>query len=233
MPTKVIGHRGSAGYYPENSIEGFLHAIEVGADGVEIDVQKTVDDIFILFHDDDIEGTPFQKLTYLEVVEKTGRKPTLLVEALEEVRNKIFCDAEIKISVGADIGKAIQAFQDILPEDQYHIKSFEESILIFLRKGGYKSPIALNLGFENIDLSRYTPNEVVRKIQAIDPYQVHPAREFMFSWVVESLREVGLPLWVWTVDNPAEVEYFLGVDSISGIITNRLPETLRIRSTWC
>ncbi len=233
MHTKIIGHRGSAGYHPDNSIAGLLHAIEVGADAVEIDVHKTLDGIQVLFHDDSVEGVPIHKLTYLELIYRADPKPILLEHALETIKGKIFCDAEMKLSVGKDVSKVLRTFEQILPHDQYHVKSFEDKILRFLRKKGYSRPIALNLGHENIDLRRYAPEEIVTRIKAIAPYQIHPAREFMFSWVFEALQEVGLPLWVWTVDAPAEVEYFLGLDGISGIITNCLPETLEIRSRLC
>lgn len=233
MHTKIIGHRGSAGHHPDNSIDGLLHAIEVGADAVEIDVQKTLDGIQILLHNDDIEGVPIHKLTYLELIGKVDQKPTLLDHALEAIKGKIFCDAEVKLSVGQDVGKVLRTFEQILPHDQYHIKSFEEKILRLLRKNGYTRPIALNLGYENIDIRRYAPEEVLARINVIAPYQIHPSREFMFSWVFEAIQESGLPLWVWTVDTPTEVEYFLGIDNISGIITNCLPETLAIRSKCC
>ncbi len=53
----VLGHRG-AGWnragnpYPENSMLAVRAALEMGADGVEIDLVKTADDVFVLRHDD-------------------------------------------------------------------------------------------------------------------------------------------------------------------------------------
>ena len=46
LKTKVWAHRGASGYVPENTLEAFLKAAEMGADGIELDVQLTkVDDI--------------------------------------------------------------------------------------------------------------------------------------------------------------------------------------------
>ena len=37
---KVFAHRGASGYAPENSLEAFELAVRMGADGVELDVDR-------------------------------------------------------------------------------------------------------------------------------------------------------------------------------------------------
>ena len=49
--TLVIGHKGAAGLAPENSLEAFRMAREVGADGVELDVRRTADGALAVHHD--------------------------------------------------------------------------------------------------------------------------------------------------------------------------------------
>lgn len=44
-------HRGEMVYYPENSAEGLISAVMLGADMVEIDPRVTKDGVFILLHD--------------------------------------------------------------------------------------------------------------------------------------------------------------------------------------
>ena len=39
MKTKVWAHRGASGYMPENTLPSFKKAVELGADGVELDIQ--------------------------------------------------------------------------------------------------------------------------------------------------------------------------------------------------
>ena len=51
----VWAHRGASGYAPENTIESFGMAIEQGADGIELDVQLTKDDVLVVIHDEWIE----------------------------------------------------------------------------------------------------------------------------------------------------------------------------------
>ena len=43
MKTQVWAHRGASAYAPENTLEAFRLAAEMGADGVELDVQLSRD----------------------------------------------------------------------------------------------------------------------------------------------------------------------------------------------
>ena len=46
-----IGHRGAMGYEPENTIASIKKAIDLGADGFEIDVFRCLSGEIVLFHD--------------------------------------------------------------------------------------------------------------------------------------------------------------------------------------
>ncbi|MCP5201680.1 MAG: glycerophosphodiester phosphodiesterase [Gammaproteobacteria bacterium] len=52
----VIGHRGAAGDYDENTLAAFRHAAACGVDGIEFDVRQ-LDDALIVLHDDTLERT--------------------------------------------------------------------------------------------------------------------------------------------------------------------------------
>jgi glycerophosphoryl diester phosphodiesterase len=47
----VVGHRGARARFPENTLPAVRHALESGADAVEVDVRVTSDDVLVLFHD--------------------------------------------------------------------------------------------------------------------------------------------------------------------------------------
>lgn len=51
----VIGHRGVMSIAPENSLSGFRKAIELGIDGVELDVHMTKDKKLVVLHDSNIK----------------------------------------------------------------------------------------------------------------------------------------------------------------------------------
>jgi glycerophosphoryl diester phosphodiesterase len=50
----IVGHRGALDLAPENTIPAFEAALNAGADGVEFDVQRTVDGHLVIFHDEDV-----------------------------------------------------------------------------------------------------------------------------------------------------------------------------------
>lgn len=50
--TYVICHRGAAEFAHENTLEAYRAALELGADGNEIDIRATKDGVLVCFHDD-------------------------------------------------------------------------------------------------------------------------------------------------------------------------------------
>ncbi|RLL45092.1 glycerophosphodiester phosphodiesterase [Oceanobacillus piezotolerans] len=55
--TKIYGHRGSMGAYPENTLISFQKAIEQGVDGIELDVHMTKDGEIVVIHDEQLDRT--------------------------------------------------------------------------------------------------------------------------------------------------------------------------------
>ena len=53
----IFAHRGASAYAPENTRAAFLKAVELGAKSFEFDVQITLDDKFVVFHDYTLERT--------------------------------------------------------------------------------------------------------------------------------------------------------------------------------
>jgi glycerophosphoryl diester phosphodiesterase len=52
VPAFVVAHRGGAGLRPENTLAAFAHAIELGAEGFELDVHLTRDREVVVHHDE-------------------------------------------------------------------------------------------------------------------------------------------------------------------------------------
>ena len=76
----VIAHRGASAAAPENTIEAFVLARELGADWVEFDVRRTADGVVVVHHDAHLpDGRLLGDLT---VDELPGHVPNL-AEALE------------------------------------------------------------------------------------------------------------------------------------------------------
>jgi len=98
-----IAHRGFTRKFPDNTLEAFRAALELGVDGVEFDVQETADGLFFIYHDDEIKGRPILTMTSAEVqavrlrgeypvptleqaLQLLGRGPILIVE-LKQVKS--------------------------------------------------------------------------------------------------------------------------------------------------
>lgn len=48
-------HRGASEYYPENTLRSFYAGLEMRADGIETDIQRTSDGVLVLHHDDTLK----------------------------------------------------------------------------------------------------------------------------------------------------------------------------------
>ncbi|MFV1987093.1 MAG: glycerophosphodiester phosphodiesterase [Gemmatimonadota bacterium] len=56
-PIRAIGHRGAAAFAPENTLPSFDHAVQVGADGVELDLHCSADGHLMVIHDSTLDRT--------------------------------------------------------------------------------------------------------------------------------------------------------------------------------
>jgi len=68
----IIGHRGNSAHAPENTLESFRQAVELGADAIEFDVHVTADDVPVVMHDPMVDRTtdqtgPISALTWAQV----------------------------------------------------------------------------------------------------------------------------------------------------------------------
>ena len=95
----VIAHRGFTRDFPDNTLEAFHAAREIGADGVEFDVQETSDGGFVVFHNDSIDENSISKLKLEDIqqlrVGGSYRIPTLQ-QALEVLGSGLVLLVELK-----------------------------------------------------------------------------------------------------------------------------------------
>ena len=87
--TKVWAHRGASGYAPENTLDAFRKAVEMGADGIELDVQMTKDGELVVIHDETIDrvsnGKGWVKNYTYEELKKFNFNKTHLEYTKEEI----------------------------------------------------------------------------------------------------------------------------------------------------
>ena len=70
----IVGHRGNAAHAPENTIESFRQAVELGVDALELDVHLSADGHVVVIHDSTLDRTTngsgrVERLTLAEIAE--------------------------------------------------------------------------------------------------------------------------------------------------------------------
>lgn len=55
--TLIFAHRGASYHCPENTMASFIKAAQLGADGIELDVQLSSDDVPVVIHDPTLHRT--------------------------------------------------------------------------------------------------------------------------------------------------------------------------------
>jgi glycerophosphoryl diester phosphodiesterase len=151
MKTKIIGHRGGVAGYPENTLAAFKKAVELGADGVEFDVQLTKDGEIVVIHDEFIDRTmngsglvkdhTFAELRDMNVGEffnsefKNQKIPTLR-EVLEIVKDMEIINIELKnhLSYPNLETKVLKLVDEFKIRDEVIISSFNHYSLEKIKK---------------------------------------------------------------------------------------------------
>lgn len=66
----IIGHRGASSFAPENTLAAFQMALDLGADGVEFDVQLARDGVPVVIHDDNLNRTGLREESVADLTSK-------------------------------------------------------------------------------------------------------------------------------------------------------------------
>ncbi len=103
-PSMVIGHRGAAGYAPENTIASFEKAIELGVQMIEFDVRLCKTGQLVVIHDETVDRTTngeglVSDMTIDELKELDagdGQSIPTLQEVLDVIDRRIWVNIELK-----------------------------------------------------------------------------------------------------------------------------------------
>ena len=90
-------HRGASQYYPENTLYAFYAGLHMGADGIETDIQRTLDGVPVLFHDRTLErilGDPRRIALFFDLLRRffPGVSESLQ-DLVREFRFRLFFDS--------------------------------------------------------------------------------------------------------------------------------------------
>lgn len=229
-----VGHRGAAGTHPENTMVSFRRAMEIGVDGVEFDVHRTMDGHLVVIHDAAVDRT-------------TDGNGLVMAMTLEELRR---LDAGVK--KGSEFaGEQIPTLQELIrstPPDLFlflelkagsvHYPGIEAELLAVLQEEGATGRVQVS-SFDHQALKRLhelepsLPLGMLFAENLLNPAAlaleigceaIHPAWEWVTEEMVAAAHDAGLKVNTWTVNNPFAIARVLsfGVDGVMSDFPDRL-----------
>lgn len=239
MSNWIIAHRGSRLKAPENTLKAFETAIQDGADMIELDVRMTRDQVLIIRHDADLDGSLLRTLTWSEVQslsEKLGSPIPTFSETLDFCRGKILLDIELK-EAGYESQIIALLNKKFSPQDCI-LTSFQPKILSQIRTIDPKWKIGLLLG----DIGQGNILQQVRQaiknlfpskiVESLNPDYLVPHLWMMHAGFTRWNRTLQIPLLIWTVNKPKSVQSLLKKHAIAGIITDNPTMALQARARF-
>ena len=204
ITTKIIAHRGASGLVKVgNTLEAFQKAIEVKADGIELDLRKTKDNIICVHHDPNIQDLIIKDHTYEEcniAASNLGYHVPTLQETLELCCGKILLDIEIKETGYED--EIINMVLKYYNENEFYIRSFIYDAILNVKKVNPNIFTFLLVGekFKPIKelLSEIFPSKLLIKTKADG---ISPIRKYLMFGYISRMKRQKTPISVWTVNN--------------------------------
>jgi glycerophosphoryl diester phosphodiesterase len=227
----VLAHRGARRWAPENTLAAFTRALELGADGVELDVHRTGDDELIVHHDADIPGVGVAAAVPLAAIRAARPEVPTLAEALDACAGALV-NIEIKNLPGDadfDAGdRAAELVAALLARrgdgDDVLVSSFNLATIDRVRGVAPGVPTAF-LTMHGLDPLDGLGVCVAHGHAALHPFVGMLAGDLAAA-VTEQARELGVRVNTWTVNDDAEIRR-LADAGIDGIVTDVPDAALR------
>ena len=229
---KIFAHRGASGYAPENTLTAIKKAIEMKADGVEIDIQLTKDGKIVVIHDWKVDRTTTGRgfvyelnFGYIRSLDAgqwytkdfIGEVVPTLEEVLDILPNDMMLNIEIK-DIARKHSNIEEKMLEVLkkyPEkfNNIIVSSFHHDKIRKLQELEPKLKLALLTDSEFIEIEKYLSTN------GLNSYSYHPEINLISKKDIEILHKNGIKVFVWTVNKEEDLDYLvtLGVD---GVITN-------------
>ncbi|WP_195210546.1 glycerophosphodiester phosphodiesterase [Actinomarinicola tropica] len=221
--TKVIAHRGASVAHPENTLAAFRGAVEMGADGVELDVRRTADGGGAVIHDPHLpDGRLVVELTADDLPAEVPQLAAALeacgpLEVNVEIKNwRTDPDHDESCALAPLVVDAIRLAGVV---ERTIVSSFDLATIDRV----HELELAVRTAWLVVDHPE--PARLVERAASRGHAGLHPVARMVDADLVAAAHARGMFLNVWTVDDPDEIRRLadLGVD---GIVTN-VPDLAR------
>lgn len=234
MSTLIIGHRGASGHLPENTLPAFEKAIEMQADGVELDIWPDKHGEPVVIHDESLSRTTTHKgkVTAMAMEDLAALGVPAYVQVLDMAEGKLIVFTELKgpkeERVGAAIAKAVESGK--WSYARLPVIGFDHAQLGRVKQA--YPHIRIGLSFSRKMLEHIPAGEraayMVAKASGMGASAINPHYTEATPELVEAAHKAGLSVNVWTVNSEAGYDRILalGVDSIMTDYPDRLYKKL-------
>ncbi len=233
---RIIGHRGAAASAPENTLAGIQRAHALGCRWVEVDAKLSFDNVALLMHDDRLERTTdgsgsvadrtLAELKRLDAgrwkgPEFRGEPIPTLVEAIELMaRLGMGANIEIKSCPGreGETGRRVALeLRRSWPRGRgLLVSSFSPAALEAARAAAPELPRGL--------LVEVPPSDWPTTARRLGCISLNPWHEHAEPETIETARQLGLKLVVYTVNDPDRARALIGA-GVDAVISD-VPEKL-------
>ncbi|MGL1935770.1 MAG: glycerophosphodiester phosphodiesterase [Fibrobacterales bacterium] len=228
-----IAHRGLHAVQPENTLESFLAAWQIGAHMIECDIQLSSDGVPVIFHDDTLQrmcgvDKAVYECTVLELQSYTIGASGAKIPTLQELMN-IGADRphyfELKVP---DAKKNDRLYKEELVDKAYHyfygFKCLEKSYVASFDQELFHIIRSKDLFDENLVITFEFPHEVTAYRESNDQI---PYASYQWNGLLKedhSLLIDSHTSFVWGVDSPSELASIVEC-GVVGVITD-FPENI-------
>ena len=238
----VWAHRGASGYAPENTLEAFKLAVEMGADGVELDVQLTKDNQIVVIHDEWIDRTSNGKGWVKDMTLEELRKynynkthpeyeyadiPTLreVYELLKPTGLTVNVELKTGVVFYDDLErKVIELTKEMGMEDRVLYSSFNHYTCVKIHELMPEAYVGFLYSDGAIDIAQYAKKHGANAL--------HPALyNLQFPNYMKDAAQNGLDVNVWTVNEPEHL-VMASQMKVNALITNYPDRALEIAQTY-
>jgi glycerophosphoryl diester phosphodiesterase len=214
-----IGHRGARGHAPENTLLAFDTGIRLGAQMVELDVQKHPSGDLLVIHDLRLERTTDGKgrvidrsFDYIRGLDAgLGQQVPTLGEVIDLVDQRVAINVELKTPGGT--GEAVaellrQYLADGWKPEHFLVSSFHLPELEIFRQAAPEIPIGV--------LLCGVPLEWAAEAAELSAQALNISEEFADPQLIGDAKARGMKVYVYTVNEPDEIARMrkLGADGV-------------------